>query len=138
MHTDITLQEKIQILEKSLTDLQKKHAELRKDYIALSRKGWLRKVSNKLSTVFATITALIASAEDGTTLMNRLSMFVQTLWGWARSGFKLTKDQEALARMEKCMSCPELIQPRNQCRLCGCLMNNKVKIASASCPLKKW
>ena len=26
-------------------------------------------------------------------------MFVQTLWGWARSGFKLTKDQEAVARI---------------------------------------
>lgn len=41
-------------------------------------------------------------------------------------------------RLEICKECPRLIKFTNQCKECGCLMNLKVKLADASCPLGKW
>ena len=41
-------------------------------------------------------------------------------------------------RLNICKSCPELFGPVNQCKKCGCLMNIKVKIPQAECPLGKW
>jgi len=42
------------------------------------------------------------------------------------------------ARFAICAECPELIKTTSQCRQCGCFMKVKVKIANATCPLKKW
>jgi predicted Zn-ribbon and HTH transcriptional regulator len=42
------------------------------------------------------------------------------------------------ARMEICLSCPELIKLTSQCKKCGCFMNLKTKIEAAKCPIGKW
>lgn len=49
-------------------------------------------------------------------------------------------EEKALAqsRFDTCSDCPSLRKPINQCSECGCLMNAKVKIRSARCPLNKW
>jgi hypothetical protein len=41
-------------------------------------------------------------------------------------------------RYEICSSCPKLIKLTGQCRECGCLMQHKVKLPHADCPLGKW
>lgn len=41
-------------------------------------------------------------------------------------------------RLDICKQCPRLIKFTNQCKECGCLMNLKVKLADASCPIGKW
>ena len=41
-------------------------------------------------------------------------------------------------RFEICKSCPEYIKLTHQCKKCGCIMNAKVKLPNASCPLGKW
>lgn len=48
------------------------------------------------------------------------------------------KDTEAFRRLDICKACPELIALTHQCKKCGCIMNLKVKLAAASCPLGKW
>lgn len=41
-------------------------------------------------------------------------------------------------RFDICLQCPKLIKLTSQCKECGCLMNQKVKLPNASCPLGKW
>ena len=41
-------------------------------------------------------------------------------------------------RLNICKLCPEYIKATHQCKQCGCIMNAKVKLPNASCPLKKW
>jgi hypothetical protein len=47
-------------------------------------------------------------------------------------------DEEAHTRLDICKACPELLPVTHQCKKCGCLMNLKVKLAEATCPLSKW
>jgi hypothetical protein len=46
--------------------------------------------------------------------------------------------ETAQKRLDICTSCPELIKATHQCKQCGCIMNLKVKLPNASCPLGKW
>jgi hypothetical protein len=41
-------------------------------------------------------------------------------------------------RFSICAGCPELMKLTNQCKLCGCFMKLKVKLAHAECPAGKW
>lgn len=41
-------------------------------------------------------------------------------------------------RFNICKKCPELIAITNQCKKCGCLMNLKIKLEGAKCPVGKW
>lgn len=47
-------------------------------------------------------------------------------------------DEEAHTRLNICKACPELIKATHQCKKCGCIMNLKVKLAAAECPIGKW
>lgn len=44
----------------------------------------------------------------------------------------------AQARLEICKQCPKYLSLTHQCIECGCIMNAKVKLPNASCPLHKW
>jgi hypothetical protein len=52
--------------------------------------------------------------------------------------FYADKAANSQTRLDICKSCPELVGPLNNCTQCGCFMNIKVRIYSASCPLGKW
>ena len=52
--------------------------------------------------------------------------------------FLLNKEIRSQQRLAICKQCPELIGPLNNCVQCGCFMNIKVRIYSATCPLGKW
>lgn len=52
--------------------------------------------------------------------------------------FQINKETNATARLDICKECPSLSGPLNRCKECGCFMNIKVRIYSASCPLGKW
>lgn len=41
-------------------------------------------------------------------------------------------------RMETCNSCDKYNSEEKRCTLCGCYMEYKTKIASATCPIMKW
>jgi len=121
---------KINIIQGKVEQLEKRILTLE-----TSRPGFiLKKLWNRF---FSVLYAMLTTAETGETFLDRVRMFGSTMWSWAKSGFKITDELNAIARLEVCRSCPQLTE-NEQCRMCGCLMNKKVKIASASCPLKKW
>ena len=41
-------------------------------------------------------------------------------------------------RLDVCKACPRFIRLTHQCKECGCIMNAKVKLQDATCPLNKW
>lgn len=41
-------------------------------------------------------------------------------------------------RMRTCKKCPEFMKLTKQCKQCGCIMPQKVKLLKAECPLGKW
>jgi hypothetical protein len=45
---------------------------------------------------------------------------------------------EAESRLSLCLACPHLIALTKQCKKCGCFMEAKTKLKSASCPIEKW
>jgi hypothetical protein len=47
-----------------------------------------------------------------------------------------TADKIASDRLSICADCPSLIA--GTCKECGCFMNQKVKLESATCPIGKW
>ena len=44
----------------------------------------------------------------------------------------------AKQRLDICKSCPHLVRFTHQCLKCGCLMDLKVKLPNASCPIGQW
>lgn len=59
-------------------------------------------------------------------------------WDLLDKNVPRTTDEVAFKRYEICKACPELIKLTKQCKKCGCLMNLKVKLAPAECPIGKW
>ena len=51
--------------------------------------------------------------------------------------FLTNKETRSQERLAICKECPEL-RALNNCRQCGCFMNIKTRIYSATCPLGKW
>lgn len=47
-------------------------------------------------------------------------------------------DEAVSKRMSICLECPRLVKLTHQCKECGCFMNLKTKLKTASCPLGKW
>jgi hypothetical protein len=44
----------------------------------------------------------------------------------------------AAERFEICKACPRYVKSTHQCLECGCIMNLKVKLPNAECPLGHW
>lgn len=59
-------------------------------------------------------------------------------WDLLKTDLPRTTDAAAQARLDICKACPELIRATHQCKKCGCIMNLKVKLAGAECPIGKW
>jgi hypothetical protein len=59
-------------------------------------------------------------------------------WDMIMPNTEMASPQEASDRYTICKSCPELIMLTKQCKKCGCLMNAKTKLKSATCPMGKW
>jgi len=127
-----------QSMEKALTECSEKLAETRAQLIKVTNSKLLFKIEKKWTTFWSFISVFLDPGESKTSLREKLVMFLKTMWAWTRNGFKLEEEQVALRRFEICKGCPELKKPDNQCKLCGCMMEKKTKLAGASCPLKKW
>lgn len=52
--------------------------------------------------------------------------------------FLLDKENQSQTRLDICRGCDQLLPIVNMCRQCGCLMNIKTRIYSATCPINKW
>jgi len=129
--------EKTQILNK-IKLIESKIASMEREVLLEKQRRLLPTLKKYWDRTFSTLYSLIASTQSGTTLLQRMVMFLETIYRWVRSGFKLEDELSQIARMEMCKACPEFKKDTTQCKVCGCLMSSKVKIASASCPLSKW
>jgi hypothetical protein len=59
-------------------------------------------------------------------------------WDILNPNTEYVDEQESTRRYDICLTCPEMISLTKQCKQCGCFMNVKTKLASATCPLQKW
>lgn len=126
-------------LKNTLDEESAKLTDARAKYTKLRSSLWRYKLADKWDSFWASVMVIASPATDqGTTLSHKLTLFAKTMLAWALSGFKMSDEQTSARRLEMCKACPHLIRERMQCSLCGCMMNKKVKIQDASCPLKKW
>lgn len=59
-------------------------------------------------------------------------------WDLFNKNIGRVKTEIADARFEICKACPKYLKLTHQCVECGCIMNAKVKLPHAECPLGKW
>jgi hypothetical protein len=59
-------------------------------------------------------------------------------WDLLNKNIEHVEKDVAEFRLNICKACPEYIKTTHQCKKCGCIMNLKVKLPHASCPLNKW
>jgi hypothetical protein len=59
-------------------------------------------------------------------------------WDLLNPKIKNVSPEVAKKRLDICYGCDRLIKSTHQCKECGCIMNLKVKLPHASCPLGKW
>lgn len=50
----------------------------------------------------------------------------------------LVSEEVSIQRIEICNRCEQLFHLTRNCKRCGCFVDAKVKLKSASCPLNKW
>jgi hypothetical protein len=122
--------EMLNLMSARITTVEKQVKHMERNTLAFRMK-------NRWDRFFSVIYVILSSAQ-GPTFLTRVKMMLQTMYRFAMSGFKLEETQKHIARFEICKACPELVQESGQCKQCGCFMAKKVKIAAASCPLKKW
>lgn len=62
-----------------------------------------------------------------------------SIWGFVQSLFGATPIpvREAVARYRVCERCPER-RSNDRCRVCKCILREKVLVRSERCPLGKW
>ena len=133
----MTEKEKTQLLNR-IKLIENKIDSLERGVLLEKQRRLMPTLKKYWDRTFSTLYSLLASTQSGTTLLQRMVMFLETIYRWVRSGFKLEDELSQIARMEMCKACPEFKKDTTQCKVCGCLMSSKVKIASASCPLNKW
>lgn len=51
---------------------------------------------------------------------------------------ELASDDVQKDRINICNSCEFLFTPTRNCKKCGCFVDAKTKLQSASCPINKW
>lgn len=59
-------------------------------------------------------------------------------WDLFNKNLGRVEGEVALDRLEICKSCEHFIKATTQCTKCGCVMNAKVKLPNAECPIHKW
>ena len=78
--------------------------------------------------------------DDGLTAWQRYKKNLGTTrpWDLLKTDTHRATDAVAEARLNICKACTHYIKATHQCKKCGCIMNLKVKLAEAACPLAKW
>lgn len=74
--------------------------------------------------------------------LNLLSTTKEVIKNVATKGVLTVSDTIANTRWEVCNKCDYLLKDENnsvyRCKLCGCNMKVKIKLAVSSCPINKW
>jgi hypothetical protein len=59
-------------------------------------------------------------------------------WDMFNKNMERALPQIAEMRLKICGECPRYVKLTHQCRECGCIMNAKVKLKDATCPISMW
>ena len=59
-------------------------------------------------------------------------------WDLFNAKIGRVNDLTAEERLDICKVCPFYVKLTHQCTKCGCIMNAKVKLPNAECPIGKW
>lgn len=59
-------------------------------------------------------------------------------WDLLNSDIGRVEAEVAEARLELCKACDRYLALLHQCKECGCIMDAKVKLPNAFCPIGKW
>lgn len=59
-------------------------------------------------------------------------------WDLFNKNLGRVQTEVADERFAICQGCEHYIKSTHQCKECGCIMNAKVKLPNASCPVGKW
>jgi hypothetical protein len=69
-----------------------------------------------------------------------LKKALQIVEGWGKLTLQelniIGESPISVRRLATCIECPNLVE--GKCTLCGCVMQAKVLVSSATCPLNKW
>jgi recombinational DNA repair protein RecR len=72
-----------------------------------------------------------------TSLFNLTETAINAIKKYRESGILIAEDSKQASRIEICTGCPNLTE-NTVCKLCGCLMNYKVRLEASKCPADKW
>lgn len=50
----------------------------------------------------------------------------------------IISDEQFQERIEICKTCEHFVDWSSQCKVCGCIMNLKARLAGRDCPEGKW
>ena len=59
-------------------------------------------------------------------------------WDLFNKNLGRVQGEIAEQRLDMCKGCEHYVKATHQCTECGCIMNAKVKLPNASCPIGKW
>lgn len=59
-------------------------------------------------------------------------------WDLFKKSQPRTIEEVKQKRLELCKGCEHFIKLTHQCTKCGCFMDQKTKLRSATCPIGKW
>jgi hypothetical protein len=74
----------------------------------------------------------------------RIKTFIKSFIFHINAGLPKSSQDQINFRYNLCLSCDQFDQQLNQCKVCGCNINNKriflnkLAWADQECPLKKW
>jgi hypothetical protein len=64
--------------------------------------------------------------------------FVNSMWNFAKDGFKLADDAKYNKRLSVCNNCPLNDKVNGRCTACGCFIDKKARIDIEKCPKGLW
>tara|TARA_R100001082_G_C4293908_1_gene129409 strand:+ start:414 stop:695 length:282 start_codon:yes stop_codon:yes gene_type:complete len=69
-----------------------------------------------------------------------LGNFVKSSATWIAHGAKIVDAEQYLERLTACKECPHLIKQKMRCGVCGCFIEAKARMKTATCPDKpsRW
>ena len=67
-----------------------------------------------------------------------LTNFTKEVGTYIKNGAPNVTPDDYRERLETCLSCPSLKRDVMRCTTCGCLMEQKAKWKTATCPEDKW
>lgn len=97
-----------------------------------------RVVKSKHKKIVAVCRANSASAQNEPGLLEKAVSVSKAYTKWALSGFRERTDDERFAVQLICLRCDKYDAAKVACKVCGCNLPEKIKMATENCPLKKW